>query len=105
MTGSNEGPPLSPGPNDKLTAVQLQVDTVKETMAQNIELVLKRGDDLDRMNMQTEGLQDVAKTFKQTTVKVKKQQAWAKYRWYICCTAILCVVFSGVITAIVVAIK
>lgn len=92
-------------PNDKLGAVQNQVSQVKETMATNIELIIKRGDDLERMTHQSEGLTMVAKSFKDTTVKVKKQQRWSKYKWYCLCLVLFLLVFSGVITLLVVLLK
>ncbi|KAG9261469.1 vesicle-associated membrane protein 8 isoform X2 [Astyanax mexicanus] len=61
---------------DRVKALQSQVDGVKDIMTQNVDRILARGERLDDLMDKSEGLEDGAKTFKQTSQKVARAFWW-----------------------------
>ena len=61
--------------------VSQQVDEVKSVMHENIELILRRGEDLEALEARSEGLSQLAQHFKAQATKAKRFQMWqhAKY--------------------------
>jgi Synaptobrevin len=60
----------------KLCMVQDQVESLKEIMARNIELILERGDRLERLQEQSTDLSHMASIFKKRSAQVKRQMLW-----------------------------
>ena len=56
--------------------VSQQVDEVKSVMHDNIELLLRRGEDLETLETRTKGLSQLAKHFKTQTTRAKRFQMW-----------------------------
>ena len=60
----------------KLCMVQDQLESLKEIMARNIELILERGDRLERLQEQSTELSHMASIFKKRSTQVKRQMLW-----------------------------
>ena len=56
--------------------VSQQVDEVKSVMHENIELILRRGEDLETLEARSEGLSQLAQHFKAQATKAKRFQMW-----------------------------
>eukprot|EP00964_Phaeocystis_antarctica_P075073 scaffold46291_cov67-Phaeocystis_antarctica.AAC.2 len=56
--------------------VSQQVDEVKSVMHENIELILRRGEDLETLEARGEGLSQLAQHFKAQATKAKRFQMW-----------------------------
>lgn len=59
--------------NDKITAVQMSIESAKQAMENNIAKVIERGDQLDVINRQSESLQANASAFDNKATELKKQ--------------------------------
>jgi vesicle-associated membrane protein 7 len=57
--------------NDKITNLQGKIDDVKDTMIDNIEKILDRGESLDSLIQRTDDLKDASNEFKKGANKVK----------------------------------
>ena len=56
--------------------VSQQIDEVKSVMHENIELILRRGEDLETLEARGEGLSQLAQHFKAQATKAKRFQMW-----------------------------
>jgi hypothetical protein len=61
--------------------VNCQVNTVKEQMGRNIDLILERGEKLEDLHAEATRLEEMSKSFKKGARKIKRIQMWqnAKY--------------------------
>jgi uncharacterized protein YfaT (DUF1175 family) len=60
----------------RMAMVNEKVDTVKMHMANNIDLILERGERLEDLNEEATRLQDLARSFKKSAKKLKRIQMW-----------------------------
>jgi hypothetical protein len=60
----------------KHAMVHQNVDNLKSIMAHNIEMILERGERVDKLERDATRLQDMAAVFKKNTKKVKRQMLW-----------------------------
>jgi hypothetical protein len=60
----------------KLAMVNDQVQNLKQIMARNIELILARGEKMDRLQEDATRLQTMGAVFKKNSKKVKRQMLW-----------------------------
>jgi tetrahydromethanopterin S-methyltransferase subunit B len=65
----------------RLAMVNSQIDSAREIMHENIELILQRGEKLEDMQERATRLQDMGKQFKKRAKQIKRFQHWqnAKY--------------------------
>jgi len=65
----------------KLCMVNDQIDSLKEIMARNIELILQRGEKMEDLQEKSTELSHMAQIFKKRSKQVKRQMLWqnAKY--------------------------
>ncbi|KAK1806861.1 hypothetical protein P4O66_005346 [Electrophorus voltai] len=72
--GAAAEPPMEE--QDRVKALQSQVDGVKDIMTQNVDRILARGDRLDDLMDKSEDLQAGAQNFKHTSQKVARAFWW-----------------------------
>jgi vesicle-associated membrane protein 7 len=83
--------------NDKITSIHSQIDDVKNTMIENIDKILERGETLENLMMQTDELGESAATYRRTTNKVK----WSMRKRLVILVTILILILLVVIFIIV----
>lgn len=66
--------------NDKIKKIQSDVDDTRNKMMQNIESVLERGENLERLNESTIHLVTNAKSFKDESRKIRRTMGWRKHK-------------------------
>jgi vesicle-associated membrane protein 7 len=71
--------------NDKIAAINNQIDDVKNTMIENIDKILERGETLENLMQQTDELGETASLYRRTSNKVK----WSMRKRLIILVAIL----------------
>ena len=88
--------------NIKTEQIKIQLDEVKDTMVQNIEMTLERGEKLDHMVERTEQLNTSANMFRRNAKKLRSHlcmQNW-KYKLGILSIVILFGLFLWLIISI-----
>lgn len=83
---------------DKLRHVQAQIDDVRETMVQNIDKVLQRGERIEVLVQKTAALDAQSSAFKKNATKLKNQMWWQNAKMNI----IMALVCLAVIVTIIV---
>lgn len=81
--------------DDKLEEIKLDIEETKHIMTQNIDKVIKRGEDLKELEKQSEDLKIEADAFKIKTKKMSCQMWLEKFRSNI-------LIASGVLLAIII---
>jgi vesicle-associated membrane protein 7 len=66
-----------------------KLDEVQTIMVSNIDKVLERGDRIDLLVHQTEGLQTTSKHFHKMSQKLRRGMVWRKIRCYLIFTAVV----------------
>ena len=65
----------------RMAMVNDKVDGVKQHMANNIDLILERGEKLEDLNEEATRLEDLTRQFKKSAKKVKRIQMWQNARY------------------------
>mmetsp|Transcript_1956 Transcript_1956/g.5413 ORF Transcript_1956/g.5413 Transcript_1956/m.5413 type:complete len:208 (+) Transcript_1956:162-785(+) len=73
---------------DKLRGVLMEVEEVKEIMAENLKKAVERGEKLERLQEQTQQLEENAQEFHREARKLKCRKC---RQYYCCCFASCCV--------------
>ena len=60
----------------KMAMVNDQIESLKQVMANNIELILERGERLDQLQEESTQLSQMAAIFKKRSTQVKRQMLW-----------------------------
>jgi hypothetical protein len=60
----------------KMAMVNDQVESLKQIMAKNIELILERGEKIDQLQEDATNLQQMASVFKKKSTQLKRQMLW-----------------------------
>ncbi|KAL0481513.1 vesicle-associated membrane protein 7 [Acrasis kona] len=79
--------------NDKISKLQTKVDDVKETMIDNLDKLIERGEHLDSLVYRTDELKDGSLEFRKTAVKLKR----AMYKRWIVISILLVAIILGAI--------
>lgn len=87
-----------------VNTVDAQVKYLQETMRENIQKALNRGDKLEDLENRTEQLDNDASQFKVTTKKTKSKFVWKNRKWRIILIAVIIAIILLVILAVVLAI-
>lgn len=86
--------------NDKIKKIQSDVDETRNIMIQNIESVLERGENIERLHESTIHLVTNAKTFKDESTRLRRATCWRTYKLKIiiaiCVTLALLVLGIGI---------
>ncbi|KAJ1736060.1 Vesicle membrane receptor protein (v-SNARE) [Coemansia biformis] len=101
---SDDHPPGEGGrqqPNNKAAAVQSQIDEVVDIMQENINSMVKRGEDLATVDDKTSRLRDDTQMFHRSANQVRKKMWWKNMKWKIiiglCLAAIILVIVLSVV--------
>lgn len=87
-------------PGDQLSALQSQVDEVKDIMTQNIEKVLERGEKIEILVDKTEELSTSAQSFQKSSTKLKNQMWWKNKKWTLVIVLVILIVLGIIVLAI-----
>ena len=60
------------------------LDATKETLTENIEKVINRGENIQDIEATSEGLRDTSLSFRQSANQLKRQQQWERLKMYMC---------------------
>jgi hypothetical protein len=65
----------------KMAMVQEEVDSLKQIMGRNINMIIERGEKVENLQGESKKLAEMAAVFKKNSKKLKKQMLWqnAKY--------------------------
>ncbi|CAJ1946932.1 unnamed protein product [Cylindrotheca closterium] len=65
----------------KVAMVEQEIQSLKQIMAENIDMILDRGDKIDRLQEESKQLNEMTAVFKKNSKKLKKKMMWqnAKY--------------------------
>ncbi|KAL3939059.1 MAG: hypothetical protein SGBAC_006142 [Bacillariaceae sp.] len=65
----------------KVAMVEKEIDSLKQIMARNIDMILDRGDKIDRLQEESKQLNEMTAVFKKNSKKLKRKMLWqnAKY--------------------------
>uniref|UniRef100_A0A0F8BCY5 Vesicle-associated membrane protein 8 n=1 Tax=Larimichthys crocea TaxID=215358 RepID=A0A0F8BCY5_LARCR len=91
------GVAAKPEPQDKVQALQNQVDGVKNIMTQNVDRILARGERLDELMDKSEDLQAGAQHFKQTSQKVARSYWWKNVKLIVVIVVIVLIIILIII--------
>lgn len=69
--------------DDKLDEIKLDLEETRHIIAKNIDKVIKRGEDLDELQQQSEDIKFEAETFRDKTKKLSCQMYLEKFKFYI----------------------
>lgn len=70
-TGTGTGTGSASASNDKLTEIAINIEDVKNIMYKNIDLTIKRGDDLEKLQVKSEALEQNSTMFLRNSKKLK----------------------------------
>ncbi len=87
-----------------VNTVDAQVKYLQETMRQNIQKALNRGDKLEDLESRTDQLDANATRFKTTSKKTKSKFIWKNRKWTLILIAVIATILILVILAIVLAV-
>jgi hypothetical protein len=90
---------MSPTPT-KMQEVSIEMEEIKSVMRDNIEKVLERGANLDRLESKSEALQDGASRFQNKTKRLRRHM-WCQDKKM---TLILVAVITVILTVIILSI-
>ncbi|XP_061117564.1 vesicle-associated membrane protein 8 [Conger conger] len=82
---------------NRVKALQSQVDGVKDIMTQNVDRILARGERLDDLMDKTEDLQAGAQNFKHTSQKVARSYWWKNVKLVVVIVVIVLVILLIII--------
>lgn len=89
------------GPScDKVKTLQNEIENVKGVMLQNIDTLLERGEKIDTLVNQTEGLLDQSEGFLDNSTKLRKAMWWRNVRLMI---MIVCLVLVLIFIVVIIA--
>ena len=83
--------------NDKITSIQYDIEVVTDTMMDNIEKILHRGDNLDKLQVDSAKLAENAQAFQHQSTVLKRELCLKNVKFY----AIIGIVISVIILFIV----
>src|SRR5690606_32670685 len=86
------------GTTDKIQQAQGQIDAIKEKMLDNIDKVLRRGEDLDLLVQKSEDVATISRDFQTGTRKLKR-----KMQLRLCCLVMALVYVIVFVVLVVVA--
>ncbi|XP_033643976.1 vesicle-associated membrane protein 7-like [Asterias rubens] len=86
--------------NSKVSALQNQVDEVKDIMIQNIDNVLSRGEKLDDLMQKTEDLEASAQSFQKSARRVSNKYKWMNRRNLLIMIIVITIVLAILIVII-----
>ncbi|CAL8262530.1 unnamed protein product [Boreogadus saida] len=84
-------------PRTQVEDLRSQVDGVKDIMTQNVDRILARGERLDDLMDKSEGLQEGAQHFKQTSQKVARTYWWKNVKMIVVIVVIVLVIILVII--------
>ena len=87
-----------------VNTVDAQVKYLQETMRQNIQKALNRGDKLEDLENRTDQLDANANQFQTTSKKTKRKFIWKNRKWTLILIAVIATILLLIILAIVLAI-
>lgn len=97
--GTGRGADAGSG-RDRIAAVRQQLSDVRGIMVDNIGRVLKRGEDLDRLQARTADLVDTSEAFEVVTRRVKRRMFWRRVKHWAIVGGIAVVVVVVVVLAV-----
>ena len=80
---------------DKIGKIKSDINKVQIVMKDNIEKVLKRGENIDSLVMKTEELEGESRSFSMNTKKLKKKMWWKNRK--MCCTITIILIVLGMV--------
>ena len=86
--------------SEQISSVTTKLEDVKKAIHTNIEIVLKRGEDLEDLEDKTENLSDTAKIFSNQGRRLKNTMRWRKIKMILFLICIMLIVI-GIIIGIV----
>ncbi|KAJ2631376.1 Vesicle membrane receptor protein (v-SNARE) [Coemansia sp. RSA 1290] len=86
---------------NKAQRVQNEVDDVVKIMQENIDSVMKRGEDLDNVGQKTDRLRDDAQVFQRSAVRVRKKMWWNNMKWKIIIAVCLIIIILVIVLSVV----
>jgi vesicle-associated membrane protein 7 len=81
---------------DRISQVNAEIDSIKEVMMENLDLMLRRGERLEDLFARSEALQQDAALFNRNATKLKSHFRWANIRWYLIALAVIIVIALGI---------
>eukprot|EP01125_Pyxidicula_operculata_P005954 TRINITY_DN2078_c2_g1_i1.p1 TRINITY_DN2078_c2_g1~~TRINITY_DN2078_c2_g1_i1.p1 ORF type:complete len:382 (+),score=113.94 TRINITY_DN2078_c2_g1_i1:20-1165(+) len=81
---------------DKVRAINAQLEEVRNQLMYNLEKVIERGENIEKLVTKTEKLQTESAVFKHKAVEVKKKFWWQNVKLYIVIFIILIIVIYGI---------
>lgn len=78
--------------NAKIKAIQTNVDETRRVMERNIEDILERGENIERLHESTHQLVTNAKSFKDESTRIRRQMGWRKHKLTI--IIVICVILA-----------
>jgi len=85
---------------DKIRAINVQLEEVKSQLMDNLDKVIERGENIERLVTKTEGLQSESAAFKTKANQVKKKMWWQNIKLWIVIIIILLVLAYGILAAV-----
>ncbi|XP_035235475.1 vesicle-associated membrane protein 8 [Anguilla anguilla] len=82
---------------NRVKALQSQVDGVKDIMTQNVDRILARGERLDDLMGKTEDLQAGAQNFKHTSQKVARSYWWKNVKLVVVIVVVVLIIILIII--------
>lgn len=98
-SASNQPSALAGGQN-KVKALQTNVDELTSVMQSNINKVLERGDRMDTLNERSELLSSRANEFRINSRNVRRKMWWENMKWQLIIGAVIITIIFLVIYAI-----
>ncbi|KAJ1834298.1 Vesicle membrane receptor protein (v-SNARE) [Coemansia sp. RSA 2711] len=81
--------------------VQDQIDDVVNIMQENIDSVMKRGENLDQVGQKTDRLRDETQVFHGSAVRVRKKMWWNNMKWKIIIGVCLIIIILVIVLSVV----
>ena len=103
LTMSNKATPV--GENAKVLAVQKKVEDAAYIARHNIDVLIARQEDLERVNQQALELENRSEQFKDLSQQVRKKFWWQDCRSKGCIVLIALVVLAIIVIAITIAVS
>ncbi|KAJ2800717.1 Vesicle membrane receptor protein (v-SNARE) [Coemansia helicoidea] len=82
-------------------AVQSQIDEVVDIMQENINSMVKRGEDLNMVQDKSDRLRDDTQLFRQSANNVRKKMWWKNMKWKIFIAAAIVVIILVIVLSVV----
>jgi len=87
-------------PQTKIEAVAAQIEEVKGVMHNNIEMTIKRGEDIEHLQDTTQILLDNSQTFRKNATALKRQQCWKNMKMTLIIAIVVLVIIAIIALAI-----